>query len=118
MDVCDICYDRVYFKLRRRGWSDVLVRKNDPSSIIGSLLKVKNATWNATWVFIPTKLFRRSFDVPYQRFCFGNSRRVALRNFFSGRHVCFRTGSEKPWLKSTYTHPEWYLQLSSKEVTD
>ena len=118
MDVSAIGYENVYFRLRRRGWSDVLLRKTDPSSIIGSCLMVKNATFNATWVFIPKKSFRRSFVVPYQRFCFGHSRRVAVRNFFNGRHLVFQTCSEKPWLKSTYTHPECYSQFPGKEVLE
>lgn len=101
MNVSDISPYDVYFVKRKCGWYDVLPDRGlDRSEIIGSVLKVKNATSNAQWVFLPIRAFRRSAAKPYRRFCFGCSRRVAVSNYLNDLHLTFQTGNG--WRKSKH----------------
>lgn len=103
---------KVYFDFKHKGFHYVRLTGANPVPI-GVCLKVKNATWHATWVFLPTKAFRNSFPNPYKRFCFGNSRRVAVDNFINGVHRVFQTGGAKSYLRYSTS-----LSAPSEEVAD
>ena len=108
--VADVSKYSVFFVKKKRGLYHVYPNRDPlPGQLLGSLAKVKNATQNATWVFLPTARFRRSAEKPYKWFCFGCSRRVAFANFLNDRHLQFQTGSRKPWIKSTIDRPELFL---------
>ena len=94
---------KIYFEFKHKGFYRVFSVRPDVysySTPIGVCLRVKNATYHATWVFFSTKAFMAAQAEPYFRFCFGNSRKVAVCNFINGLHRVFQTGSDKPWLRS------------------
>ena len=100
--VSDVRYVRVSFVKKRRGFYHVFSSWPAAEGVhIGSVLKVKDATANASWIFIPVKRFRLLAEKPYERFCFGTNRRLAVSNFIKGKHTTFQTGSSPPWIKST-----------------
>lgn len=100
---------KVYFVFKHKGFSYVFVTHPEPHQI-GICLKVKDATWHAIWVFIPTRDFMAAQAKSYERFCFGCSRRVAVSNFVDGFHRVFQSSAPKSYQRSGVA--------PSKEVQD
>lgn len=101
---------RVHFDLKHKGFSYAYVIDGYIRRRIGVCLKVKDATYHATWVFIPTRAFMAAMPSPYRGYCFGNNRSVAVANFLNGSHRVFQTGSIPCWKKSLLSAPSEEVQ--------